>query len=287
MVLKNESENQLPFVSVIIPTLNRKDYLKNCLTSLYNMDYPMSQFEIVVVDNGCTDGTEELVQQDFPQARFIFEKKKGAAFARNAGSKYAKGLFMAYTDDDCVVDQNWLKSLISGFTSTKIGGVGGPVFHLHPDYVPEKLWCDRTRPINFGDKRQFVKVLVTGNLAIRREVFEKICFDESFIFHHNEDIDFVRSILELGYKLLYEPSAVVYHDIDRERSCMNYIFKTAFFGGVSIYLLERKHAKGILFPKFMRAFLGSVLRFFRERKVASFYWLVECSIALLSSILLN
>lgn len=287
MLSKNERTDEMPFVSVVIPTLNRRHNLRNCLTSLINMNYPISKFEIIVVDNGCTDGTERLLEREFPEVRIILEKRKGVAFARNTGSKHAKGLIIAYTDDDCIVDPNWLRSLVSGFTMQRIGGVGGPVFHYNPNSVPERFWVDRTRPLYFGNKKHFVKTLITGNLAVRREVFEKIQFDSSFMFHHNEDIDFVKRISEQGYKLLYEPTAVVYHNVDSERSQLNYIIKTAFFGGISLYLLEKKRAKRILIPKMLRAFLGSILRFFKERTVASFYWLVECSLALISSIFLG
>jgi glycosyltransferase involved in cell wall biosynthesis len=95
---------ELPFVSIIVPTLNRKVYLRNCLDSLLKLDYPKTKLEIVVVDNGSTDGTTEMVHKEFPQVVVVLEKRRNSCFARNAGWKNAKGQIIAYTDDDCVVD---------------------------------------------------------------------------------------------------------------------------------------------------------------------------------------
>ena len=153
MIPEINKSNNFPLVSIVIPTLNRRTQLRNCLNSLLEINY--SNFEVVVVDNGCTDDTEEMVRRDFSNVNFIFEKKKGVVFARNAGSKFAKGEIIAYTDDDCIVDPNWISELVSGFSSPKIGAVGGPVFHLHPELIPEKFWCSRSKPLNLGKKRLF------------------------------------------------------------------------------------------------------------------------------------
>jgi len=250
------------------------------------MDYPKSKFEVIVVDNGCIDDTKEMVKTLFNKVLLICEKRKGASFARNTGSKRAKGSIIAYTDDDCIVETDWLKNLISGFISEEIGGVGGPVFHLNPELMPEKLWCYRTSPLDLGNRKRYVEFLITGNLAIRSELFKKIKFDESLVFHSSEDIDFTRSITESGYKLLYVPNAKVYHDIDQSRSSFRYIFIRAFFAGISFYILEKKRSKALLFPKFLRFFIGSIFSFFTGLKVLNFYWLIQCFIALICSLFL-
>jgi GT2 family glycosyltransferase len=281
-----EHDGKLPFVSVVIPTLNRKALLKNCLDSLFSMDYPRSRFEAIVVDNGCTDGTKEMIHRDFSEVRFLTEKKKGVVYARNTGSRLSNGLIVAYTDDDCIVDNGWLRNLVSGFTSSEVGAVGGPVFHLHSKSVPEELWCYRTAPFYLGEKERLAKFLVSGNLSVRREVFEKIRFDESFIFHDSEDIDFSKSIAKAGYRLLYVPHAKVYHNVDPQRSRLQYIIRRAFLAGLSLYIIDRKYTNGILIPRFLRSLLGGLFDFLRERKVANFYWLIECFAAFLSSIFL-
>jgi GT2 family glycosyltransferase len=285
MLSKRPRDCQLPFASVVIPTLNRKHFLDNCLKSLFEMDYPMSRFEIIVVDNGCTDGTKDMVKRDFPKVKFVVEKRRGVVHARNTGSKYAKGLIIAYTDDDCTVDRDWLRNLVSGFTSGEIGGVGGPVF-LSNGLLFKKFWTYRYRSFDLGDRKQFVNVLITGNLAVLREVFIKIKFDETLMFHDSEDVDFCRSLTDAGYSLLYLPSAKVYHNVNFKRLSIQNLLKRAFFAGISLYLVEKKHSNGLLIPEFFRKFLGGVLDFFRGRRITNFYWLVECFIAFVSSLFL-
>ncbi|MCP8317540.1 MAG: glycosyltransferase, partial [archaeon] len=200
MFSKVERDNGLPFVSVVVPTFNRKKLLENCLNSLFKMDYPGSKFEVIVVDGGSTDGTKVMVHRKFPKVRFILEKRKGRSFARNTGWKRAKGQIVAYTDDDCVIDECWLRILVSGFDSREIGGVGGPVFLLlHPKSICERFHGTPVGNFYLGERKILAKELITANLAVRREVFEKNRFDTSLAYDL-EDIDFCRSLMEAGYK---------------------------------------------------------------------------------------
>lgn len=286
MFSKVERDNGLPFVSVVVPTFNRKKLLENCLNSLFKMDYPGSKLEVIVVDGGSTDGTKVMVHRKFPKVRFILEKRKGRSFARNTGWKRAKGEIVAYTDDDCVIDKCWLRILVSGFDSREIGGVGGPMFLLlNPKSICEKFHGTPVGNFYLGERKLLAKELITSNLAVRREVFEKNKFDVSLAYDL-EDIDFCRSLIESGYKLLYIPHAKVYHRIDPKRVAMPHILKRAFFAGISFYIMERKrNDRIVLIATFLRRFLGGFLHFFLRRRVADFFWLVTCLIAFLASVM--
>jgi len=288
MFSKAEQDNRLPFVSVVVPTLNRKKLLRNCLNSLSKLNYPKSRFEVIVVDGGSIDGTKEMVRKDFSEVRFIPEERKGVVYARNTGWKHAKGLIVAYTDDDCIVDREWLRSLVYGFTSRKIGAVGGPIFHLHPELIHKRYWGPPFGPFYLGERKRLVKGnLVTSNFAVRREVFEKVKFDVSLVYHDSEDADLCKSMMETGYKLLYIPDAKVYHNIDPRRVVLTRNIKRAFFGGISLYIVERKRCAGIvLTARFLRLFLGASLVFFVKRRVRDFHWLIKCYIAFLASVML-
>lgn len=151
MFPKLEQDNRLPFLSVVIPTLNREKYLEKCLTSLFKIDYPKANFEVIVVDGGSNDGTMVMVQRKFPEVKFILERRKGRSYARNTGWKQANGQIVVYTDDDCVLDRSWLRVLASGFDSKEIGGVGGPLLLLlHPKSICEKFWGDTCRELLLG-----------------------------------------------------------------------------------------------------------------------------------------
>ena len=281
-------KNKLPCVSIVVPTINRKANLRHCLNSLYKLDYPSSKFEIIVVDNGSTDGTTEMVHNEFPNIKVIIERRKNSCYARNAGWKNACNEIIAYTDDDCIVDPCWLRLLASGFTSAEIVGVGGPLLLLlGPKSIVNKFNGTPVGDFEKGPKEKFTRELITANLAVRYEVFKKNEFDVSLAFTALEDIDFCRRLTSGHRKLLYMPSAKVYHNIDPRRLAMPYILKRAFFSGISIYIYERKsNDKIMLIPKFLRATISGCLTFFVKRKVSNFYWLVECFIAFLSSFFL-
>jgi len=277
----------LPFVSVIVPTLNRKELLESCLKSLYKMNYPMSNLEVIVVDGGSTDGTMQMFHNDFPDVRFIVEKRRGRSVARNIGWKYAKGQIVAYTDDDCVVDENWLKILVSGFDSKEIGAVGGPLFLLHQSkLIRNRFKGTPMGDFYLGDKKLSAKELITANLAVRRDVFEKNRFDETLIYDL-EDIDFCRSLIATGYTSIYLPDAKVYHNINPKRLTIPSALKRTFPAGISFYIMERKRNENLfLIAKLFRNSLGGFYQFILRRRLSNFFWLVKCFIAFLSSIFL-
>lgn len=282
-----EKENgNLPFVSIVVPTLNRKKNLKNCIKSLLNLDYPSSQFEIIVVDNGSTDGTIDLLTREFSRVKVIIEKRRNSCYARNAGWKNAKGQIVAYTDDDCIVDRAWLITLVSGFVSGEIGAVGGPLLlTLSPKSVVEKFFGTPVGDFYRGKEKIFVKELITANLAVRNDVFKKTQFDVSLTYTTLEDIDFCRSLIDTGYKLLYIPDARVYHNIDPKRLTLPSILKRGLYQGISTYLLEKKTSGNAhLIKKFLKETLGGLLTFFLNRRIVNLFYLIQCFIAFLSSI---
>ena len=277
----------IPFVSVIIPTLNRKELLYNCLKSLYRLNYPISNFEVVVVDGGSTDGTIQMLRSEFPNVRFVVEKRKGRSVARNTGWKNAKGQIVAYTDDDCVVDENWLRILVSGFAMQEIGAVGGPLFLLNqPQSIRNIFKGTPMGDFDLGDKKLFAKELITANLAVRCEVFDKNRFDETLLYDL-EDIDFCRSLIATGYNPIYLPNAKVYHNINPKRLTIVSTLKRAFPAGISLYIMERKSNQNIfLSAKLFRKSLGGFYQFVLKRRLADFFWLARCFIAFHYSIFL-
>ena len=234
--------HRIPFVSIIICTYNRKKLLKSCLNSIYAQDYQKSNFEVIVVDGGSTDGTKELCRE-FPNIRFITESKHGLAHARNKGAELAKGAIIAYTDDDCIVDKNWLKNLIAGFrfSQKKIVGVGGPVHPLRPEIIPKKIHVKAALGLyDEGNRIKLVDGIITSNAAFKKEIFKNIKFDETLgvtrrgkLILCGEDTAFCQAIINSGYKLLYTPHAKVYHQINNERTKIPYVVKHALHRGIT------------------------------------------------------
>ncbi len=113
-------------ISVIIITLNRAEWLKDALTSLIKQSRQPD--EVIVVDNGSKDHTKEVVLgfSDRLHLKYIYEAVRGIPHARNAGARNATGDIIAFTDDDSVADENWLKYIeIPFIKDPNVGAVGG------------------------------------------------------------------------------------------------------------------------------------------------------------------
>jgi glycosyltransferase involved in cell wall biosynthesis len=288
------STNDLPFVSVIVPTMNRKRYLQASLESLNHLDYPKSKIEIIVVDGGSTDGTNQMVSKFFKNTQIIVEKRDGISIARNTGGKNAKGDILAFTDDDCVVDKDWIRNIVTAFRDDKVGAAGGPNILLHPDLFPQKFINSPTLGIfSLGDKKILVDFLITANFAIRHTVFKSIKFDELYgrrktaIYKWEEDTEICQRLTDAGYKLAYLPLAKVYHNINPSRTGIKYVIPKEFSGGLSHYMVERKHkSKTFIGVSSLRGLIRNTVLFFHTRSITSFCWLLKCCGLFIGSIFL-
>src|SRR5262249_8925142 len=112
-----------PRVSVVVCSYNGAPTLAQCLRSLMALDY--SDYEVIVVDDGSTDETREVLGH-FPDIRVIHQPNRGLSVARNVGLEAATGDVVAYTDSDCFADADWLTQLVHQLERTGAAAVGGP-----------------------------------------------------------------------------------------------------------------------------------------------------------------
>jgi len=109
-----------PIISIVIPAYNRKDLLKECLDSLLDQTYPKEDYEIVVVDDGSTDGTEDMLRQmsgEHGNLRYFRQENGGMFPAWNKAASLAKGDILVMTDSDCVAGKNLLETIVKCFKS--------------------------------------------------------------------------------------------------------------------------------------------------------------------------
>ena len=199
-----------PFVSVIIPVLNEERTIRECLTSLIKMDYPVDRREILVVDNGSTDRTAEIVKS-FP-IQYLQEELRGAAAARNKGIKASRGEIVVFTDADCVVTTGWLWELVRAFDEEGVGGVAGEVV-AYPPRTPAEWYAARVRHLSPQKylSRPLLPFAAFANLSFRRDVFDRIgLLDETIPL--GESTDFCTRLLQgTDLKLKYAPKALLFH----------------------------------------------------------------------------
>ncbi|OQB44093.1 MAG: putative glycosyltransferase EpsJ [Parcubacteria group bacterium ADurb.Bin159] len=197
-----------PKISVVIPTYNEKEKVAKCIESLLSQSYPQDKIEIIVVDDGSTDGTSDFIKKNFPKVKLITKKNSGAYDSRNKGIAVASGEIIALTDGDCIATKNWLKNIEKVLRKKKIQVVGGKITHDN-----NKLLYKAMAISDFGgyldNKEKFVTSIPTGNLAAKREIFEKFSFNSNL--RSGGDRLFSWNLITAGYKLLYHPSIEVIH----------------------------------------------------------------------------
>ncbi len=230
----------MKFVSVIIPTYNRNDLLKNCLQSFENINYPKKDFEVIVVDDGSIDGTEEFMINNKNKFDFnlvsIRQKNKGPAAARNLGIAKSQGELIAFTDDDCVVEKDWLDEYVRSFDEVHIGGVGGATKHNMRGVFCE--FMDFYKVMDPMVENSEVLYLITANACYRRDAILAVNgFEEKIRNPGGEDPDLSMKIKEKGYKLLFNPNCVVYHF---HKNNLKSFYRTFFNYGRGSYFLRGK-----------------------------------------------
>jgi O-antigen biosynthesis protein len=221
-----------PFISAVVCTRDRVDQLEACLNHLDQQDYPA--FEVVVVDNAPTsDAVRNLVEarQDRMKYRYVAEPRGGLSWARNAGVAAAYGEIIAFLDDDEEPDRHWLAGLAGGFArGDDIGCVTGMIAPARLD-TQEQWWFELAGGHSKG--RGFSPAVFSrhdpqsplyplppfgagGNMAFRRDALTRIGgFDVALGAGTpalaGEDTLALTLVLLAGYRIAYEPAALVRH----------------------------------------------------------------------------
>lgn len=227
---------EAPTASIIVATHERPTGLARTLHSLAELDYP--SFEIIVVDNAPeTSDTFDMLQRDFThmsRLRYVKEPRRGLTPARVRGLELATGTIVAFTDDDVVVDRQWLAELATGFElGDEIACVTGLTFPLELD-TPAQIWFEEyggfgkgfdQRSFNLGRNRPsdrlfpyaVARVGSGNNMAWRADLLRNIGgFDLALTRTGAEDISAFFDAITNGYTIVYEPGALIFHEHRRD-----------------------------------------------------------------------
>lgn len=209
--------------SVIIPVWNGMEYLPACIGALLAQDYP--DFEVIVVDNGSTDGSGDWVAERYPQIRLIRNfQNLGFSGGCNMGLRVAQGEVLILLNQDTIVQPGWLPAMVEALRKPEVGAVGckllypdgrtiqhaggwiewplGLAHHYGQGEEDRGQW-DEPRPVDY----------VTGAaVAFRRDVMKQVgLLDEGFWPGYFEDADFCYRVREAGYEIWYVPRGVAIH----------------------------------------------------------------------------
>ena len=226
----------VPFVSVVVPARNAERTLGECLESLLQLDYDPERREILVVENGSTDQTGEIID-DYP-VRALLEQRRGPSAARNRGVESARGEIVAFTDADCVVTKGWLRALVAGFAASDVWGVAGEIVAYPPRTPAERYlarYKARWQAPALQARRPFA---VTSNVAFRRATFDRLgLFDTRLIKAQDKDFGW-RFYADPELRLVYSREALVLH---HHRTTAWSLLAQHAGWGYGAALLHRKH----------------------------------------------
>jgi GT2 family glycosyltransferase len=213
----------LPLVSIIIVNYNGKGFIENCLNSIKRLAYP--RLEIIVVDNASSDGSPEIIQQKFPFVHLLRNSKNvGFAAGSNIGMRVAKGDYFFLLNPDTEIDPLCVNKLIEIAEEDPSIGVCGAKIRLldnkrvlqHAGGKYHIIGISIDRGLLELDKGQYdeieeVTFVCGAAMLIKRELISKIGMLDDVFFLYHEDVDFCIRAWFNGYKVIYVPSAIVYH----------------------------------------------------------------------------
>ena len=209
------SFKDLPF-SIIIPTCRGPVALKKCLGSIFDMDHGRTHgHEVIVVNDGgpVLDEKSTFFLKGTP-VHIVNQANQGAAAARNAGAKMARGKFLIFLDDDCLLHRQWLKIISRKLVNNPPTMLGGQMVNgcsASRFAAATQIMMDYFYQ-NSNQQKGGTRFLASSNLVVPREPFLAMGgFDESFPGAGGEDRDFCRRWLDAGYCLTHVNQAIVYH----------------------------------------------------------------------------
>jgi len=229
--------------SVVIPTYNRADLLRQALAGIVTQQFPRDHFEVLVIDNNSHDHTASVVAEfasAHPAPRHVHEPQQGLDHARNRAIAESRGEIILFGDDDILVQPDWIAQmavpLLADAGARRIGAVGGEVIPVFPDGLPDwvREWhsplCFRTDtgPLN---PRQSP---MGANLAIPRWVFEQLGPFHTALdraagnYFSGGDSEMIRRVRAAGLEVWFAPAAAVKHQMPASRTTFRYAARHAF-----------------------------------------------------------
>jgi len=238
-----------PFVSIVIPTLNRRDDIVKCLQSLSRLDYPKGNMEVIIRDNGSTDGTQDEVGRLFKNMEIegwyrlnliASDENLGVYTSRDELLKQIgpEANYVLSLDDDVFLPSDSLSTLLGRIEEYPEAGIIGPrtVYETNSLKTAHgagfvNLWLGKYSDIDSEELTE-CDYVIGCCMLIRKQVISAVeGFDRDYYTSHGE-VDFCLKVKQLGYKVLYDPEIVVRHNVNiggtKTSERLYYLFRNKF-----------------------------------------------------------
>jgi glycosyltransferase involved in cell wall biosynthesis len=246
-------------ISVVICTRNRAEMLGRALTSIAQQKFPRTEYEVLVIDNGSTDHTPEIVRRyvERTDVRYLREERVGLCIARNTGWRAASGRYVAFFDDDAIASPDWLATIRDGFANAPphVGAIGGPVRPIwekaRPRWLADEISCSLT-VIDWGTSVKLIEDLshewlVGANMAVPKTLLNDLQGFHPWLDRvgnnllSSGDIFLQKELMRRGYHCLYHPAMVIGHLVPASRLNQKWFCRRYYWQGVSdavVHLIE-------------------------------------------------
>ncbi len=236
-------------ISVIVPIYNGSKFLDKFFNSLLSQKLSFKEFEVIMVDNNSRDNTSELIKafinrNVYINVKYIFYDEKASSYAsRNIGVKNSKGDILAFTDSDCILEDDWLENIKAKLTE-KEKIISGNIELYFDD--KKNIWENFDKIVHMrNDERVNKNEVATANMAISRSLFNKIGFFDEV--SSGGDFNFAKRAVKQGLEIEFSKDIKVLHPTRKT------------YDEIKKKLLRLTYGEGELYKKHNRSFFRGIV----------------------------
>jgi glucosyl-dolichyl phosphate glucuronosyltransferase len=260
-------------ITVVVPSYNGENYIAKCLESLISQTHSTHDYEVIIINNNSTDNTVEIVEKfikNYPHMKLINEPHQGISFVRNRGYIEAQGDYVAYIDDDCVADINWIKIIHQSIYDVTpqplvIGGKILPYYNT----IPPKWFSNELETFTRGSLKKFLSdngkegfwganMIIKKSILIEYNGFKTEYGMNGKVLNLGEEPELFLRIFKDKPLFWYDPEIIVHHYIKDNFMNLSYRFKRAWSTGRLTYKLYRNNRSKLLFYCISRSIFHSL-----------------------------
>jgi glycosyltransferase involved in cell wall biosynthesis len=268
-----------------MPTRNRLDDVKTCLPTLRAQQIQGVNWEVIIVDNGSTDGTaqwaKERVGGSNPRVRYVYEPNPGLLSGRHRGAAEARGDLLTFIDDDIQAASGWLGAILGAFSNSRVALAGGPClpnYEFEPPQWIEEFWtatpyggraCGYLSLIDIGDRQlEIDPAYIYGlNFSIRKQALQELGgFHPDGVpadllrYRGDGESGLAMAAVRHGLNSVYVPGARVQHKVPADRMTLDYFERRAYAQGVSDSYTRTRRQHGLYGPMPQRSIMRGIKR---------------------------